>query len=109
MVQRQQQSLTRRERRLVGWVLGIALAATTLWFLFAPGSGVFQYHRLQKQIETLSQENKNLQERNEDLRKEIERLQNDESYLEYMARQKYGLLKENETVYEFTPPKKKKE
>src|SRR5512135_493090 len=109
MVQRHQQSLTRGERRLVRWLLVIALAVVTLWFLFAPGSGVLRYHRLQNRIETLSQENKDLQERTEALRKEIERLQSDEAYLEHMARQKYGLLKENETVYEFTPPKKKKE
>ena len=85
------------------------LAAGILWFLFAPGSGVLRYHHLQQQIETLSQENKSLQEHNAVLRKEIDRLQHDETYLEQMARQKYGLLKENETVYEFTPPQKKKE
>jgi len=66
------------------------------------------YRRLQKQIETLSQENRSLQEHNTSLRKEIERLRSDETYLEQMARQKYGLLKENETVYQFDPPGKKK-
>lgn len=89
-------------------MLVFAVVAAILWFLFAPGSGVLRYHRLQKQLETLSQENKNLQEHNTALRKEIERLQSDEAYLEEMARQKYGLLKENETVYEFEPPGKKK-
>lgn len=107
MVLRQQQGLTRSERRLLRRLLVLALAAGVLWFLFAPGSGVFRYHRLQKQIEALSQENKSLLERNAELRKEVERLQTDEAYLEQMARQKYGLLKENETVYEFTPPGKK--
>lgn len=107
MVLRHQQELTRAERRLLRLLLVIALAVGALWFLFAPGSGIFRYNRLQKQIETLSQENKNLEERNTELRKEIERLRTDEAYLEQMARQKYGLLKENETVYEFTPPGKK--
>jgi cell division protein FtsB len=108
MVQRHQQGLTRNERRLLRRLLVFALVAGVLWFLFAPGSGVLRYHRLQKQLETLSQENKSLQEHNAALRKEIERLQSDEAYLEEMARQKYGLLKENETVYEFEPPGKKK-
>jgi cell division protein FtsB len=108
MVQRHQQGLTLSERRLLRRLLLFALAAGILWFLFAPGSGVLRYHRLQKQIDTLSQENKSLQEHNAALRKEIERLQGDEAYLEQMARQKYGLLKENETVYEYDPPGKKK-
>ena len=108
-MQRHQQGLTRGEWRLIRCLLLAVLAAGILWFLFAPGSGVLRYHRLQKQIETLSQENKSLQEHNAVLRKEIDRLQHDETYLEQMARQKYGLLKENETVYEFTPPQKKKE
>lgn len=89
-------------------LLVFALVAAILWFLFAPASGVLHYHRLEKQIETLSQENKSLEEHNASLRKEIERLQSDEAYLEEMARQKYGLLKENETVYEFEPSGKKK-
>jgi cell division protein FtsB len=108
MVQRHQQGLTRGERRLLWRLLVFMLAAGIIWFLFAPGSGVFRYHRLQKQIETLSLENKSLQEHNAALRKEIERLHGDEAYLEEMARKKYGLLKENETVYEFEPSGKKK-
>jgi len=100
--------LTRGERRLLWRLLVFALAAAILWFLFAPGRGILRYQRLQKQIEVLSQENKGLQEHNAALRKEIERLQSDEAYLEHMARQKYGLLKENETVYEFEPSGKKK-
>lgn len=109
MVLRQQQGLTRTERRLLRWLLLAALALGALWFFFSPMSGIFKYQRLQKQIETLSQENKSLEARNAELRGEIERLRTDEAYLEQMARQKYGLLKENETVYEFTPPSKKKE
>ena len=108
MVQRHQQGLTRGERRLLRRLLVFTLVAAILWFLFAPGSGVLRYHRLQKQIETLSQENKSLQDHNAALQKEIERLKSDEAYLEEMARKKYGLLKENETVYEFEPPGKKK-
>lgn len=108
MVQRHQQGLSRGERRLLWRLLFFVLAAALFWFLFAPGNGVLRYHRLQKQIESLSQENRNLQEHNAALRKEIERLQSDEAYLEEMARQKYGLLRENETVYEFEPSGKKK-
>jgi cell division protein FtsB len=108
MVQRHQQGLTRGERRLLWRLLFSALVGAILWFLFAPDRGILRYHRLEKQIEILSQENTSLQEHNAALRKEIERLQSDEAYLEEMARQKYGLLKENETIYEFEPSSKKK-
>jgi cell division protein FtsB len=108
MVQRHQQGLSRGERRLLWRLLVFVLAAAIFWFLFAPGTGVLRYHRLQKQIETLSQENRSLQEHNAALRKEVERLRSDEAYLEEMARQKYGLLRENETVYEFEPSGRKK-
>lgn len=79
-----------------------------LWIVFAPDRGLLQYHRLHRKIETLSRENRELAERNAELKRELERLQNDESYLEELAREKYGLLKENETVYEFKPSPKKK-
>ena len=55
---------------------------------------------MQKQIHALTQENKELAERNLKLQEDIDRLKNDDAYLEELARQKYGMLKENETVYE---------
>jgi len=53
-------------------------------------------------------ENKNLEQRNVQLRREIDRLQNDDAYLEELARKKYGLLKKNEMVFEFKSSQKKK-
>ncbi|GAB4340406.1 MAG: hypothetical protein Kow0089_14030 [Desulfobulbaceae bacterium] len=91
---------TRGERRfLLRVVLAVSILAL-LWILFAPGHGFFHYHRLRKQIDALTEENRTLQESNAALQKEIDRLQHDDAYLEELARRKYGLLKENETVYE---------
>jgi cell division protein FtsB len=53
-------------------------------------------------------ENKTLVERNAELNREIEQLQNDDVYLEEVARKKYGMLKENEMVYEYKPSRKRK-
>ncbi len=72
-----------------------------LWLVFAPNRGFLAYHRLKKQAESLARENEALVRHNEELRREIERLQTDDVYLEELARQKYGLLKDNETVYQF--------
>lgn len=108
MVHRKQSGLTISERRLIRRVLLLLTIAGILWLIFAPGWGFLHYQRLHKQVETLARENKSLADRNAELSKEIERLQNDDSYLQELARKKYGMLKENETVYEYKPSGKKK-
>ncbi len=92
------------------WFLGVTVTILLLlWVLFAPGKGYLHYRKIQREIETLTQENKQLEEKNAEISKDIERLKSNDIYLEEVARQKHGLLKKNETVYEFEPPKKKKE
>ena len=99
-MQQYKRDLTKAERRFIKRIIICVAAASILWLLFAPSSGLFHYRRLQKQIDSLAEENRDLEQRNAELKKEIYRLQNDDAYLEELARQKYGLLKENETVYE---------
>ncbi len=108
MKYRKQSGLTIGERRLIKRVILLTIVFGMLWLIFAPGWGFLHYHRLQDQIDTLSRENRTLEERNADLKKEIERLQNDDTYLEELARKKYGMLKENEMIYEYKPSPKKK-
>jgi len=103
MVQRHQHGLTVPERRFIRRLLFLLGLVVLLWVIFAPNRGVVHYYRLQKQIEALASENRVLEERNNELRKEIERLQTDDAYLEELAREKYNLLRENETVYTFKP------
>jgi cell division protein FtsB len=91
---------TKAERRLIKRIVTIVVILGILWILFAPNRGLFHYRQLQHEIDSLARENILLEQRNKDLQKEVERLKSDEKYLEELARQKYGLLKENETVYE---------
>ena len=79
-----------------------------LWIIFAPGMGFYSLLHQRSTITRLRAENKEIEEKNVSLRKEIEQIQNDPEYLEKVARDKYGLLKENEMVFEFTPGKKEK-
>jgi cell division protein FtsB len=99
-MQQYKRDLTKVERRLVKRIILLVAVVSVLWLLFAPNWGLVHYRKLQSQVDSLAQENRNLEERNAELQKEIDRLQNDDAYLEELARQKYGLLKENETVYE---------
>lgn len=91
---------TKAERRFIKRIILIVVILGGLWLLFAPNRGLFHYRKLQQEIDSLAQDNNLLEQRNKELQQEIERLKNDDAYLEELARHKYGLLKENETVYE---------
>ncbi len=57
---------------------------------------------MQKQVAVMTSEIEHLEQRNQELTAEIKRLKTDDAYLEELARKKFGMLKENETVYEFS-------
>ena len=44
---------------------------------------------------------------NIDMARDIERLQSDKEYLERVAREEHGMLKDNEMVFDFSEGKKK--
>lgn len=109
MVQRKKQrGFSLAERRLIVRVILLLFLVGALWIIFAPGWGILHYRKVHNQVETLLRENEALTERNAKLRREIERLQQNDAYLEELARKKYGMLKENETVYEYGSSGKKK-
>jgi len=109
MVARKQQEDNRQDKKML-WILGALVAVFfLLWVLFAPERGLLQYLQLKKEIAALTEENSRLETRNTELSEDINRLRSDDRYLEEVARKKHGLLKKNETVFEFEPPKKKKE
>jgi|GEM_PF-445973 len=95
-----------QEKRVV---IGACLAGIALlWVIFAPRMGVYSLLRQRSTVNRLRLENVELEQKNAFLQKEIERIQNDPDYFEKMARDKYGLLRENEMVFEFPPSKKDK-
>lgn len=100
-------TLSRRERKILLRIILLAVIVASGWVVFAPGSGLYHYHRLQGEIQRLAAKNDELQARNRELSREIDRLQHDDAYIENLARQKYGMLKKNEMVYRFREPKKK--
>lgn len=109
MAIRKQQEDTRQNKKVL-WFLGaLVLVFFLLWIVFAPGRGLLHYLRLKKEMNALTEENARLEARNAELSEDIKRMRSDDKYLEEVARKKHGLLKKNETVFEFEPPKKKKE
>ena len=67
-------------------------------------NGVGHLLELTRQERRLSERAFALLQRNEVLRTQIMQLHNDEHYLEALARQKLGLVKEREIVYRFAEP-----
>lgn len=89
--------------------ISIAIAVLVLlWIVFAPGSGMFYLHQQKKHLAELKVEQEVLTRQNKEMKEDIERLQSDKGYLEKVAREEYGMLKENEMVFDFAKKKKKK-
>jgi cell division protein FtsB len=62
---------------------------------------VIQIYILKKKNFATIKENKYLIERNELLENEIHLLENNDSYIQLIARKKLGMIKEGEIVYKF--------
>ena len=90
-----------QENRLLKIIIVLIIAAV-IWVLFAPGTGVYSLIRLRSKTTQLEEQTEALLKTNEELRAEIERLKHDQAYLEQVAREKYGLLKKNERVFDFS-------
>ena len=91
------------------WLIGsIVVIVFLVWIVFAPGRGFFHYVQLHREISSLAEENARLEAKNVELAEDIKKLQSDNAYLEKIAREKHGLLKKDEMVFDFNRPAKKK-
>ncbi len=70
--------------------------------------GLIRMVRYKRQTQKLVKQSQNLKAENEQLRQEIERLKSDDAYVERLAREELGMVKNGEFVYQFTgnPDKK---
>ena len=90
-----------QENRLLKIII-VLVVLTIVWLLFAPGTGVYSLVKQNNKMAELERQTEILINSNEELRAEIERLKHDQAYLEQVAREKYGLLKKNERVFDFS-------
>ncbi len=96
-----------QRKRLTRLTIGMIVVAL-LWLFFAPGNGLYHIRQQKKQLATLSAERDQLIRQNRIMEEDIERLQHDKAYLEQVAREKHGMLKDNELVFDFSKPKQEK-
>lgn len=90
-----------QEGRVIKIVVALLLIAL-LWILFAPGSGIVTLVKKRSELTRLQQEKGQIEQHIQSLQGDIDRLNNDLSYLEEIARKEHGLLKKNEKVYDFS-------
>ena len=95
--------MTDRKRKILIAGGGLAMAAF-LWLLFSPW-GLASYFRLKRDLAEVSEQNRELAASNLELKEQIERLKNDPSYLEEVARKNHGLLRKDEIIYRKAPKK----
>jgi cell division protein FtsB len=69
------------------------------------GNSFFNTWKLQRQVEKLEKETSYLKAVNDSLAQENERLKTDPEAAEKAAREKFGLTKQDETVFRFVPAK----
>lgn len=77
------------------WVFFLAL----VFVIFFSENGVLDYIKLKQQIAGVDVSIKRLENENVVLRSKIDRMQRDDRYLEDLAREKYGFIREGEKVY----------
>lgn len=84
----------------------LLIAAAMAWLIFSPRAGLWALFQQHSRLMELERKTSKLEQDNRELEKEINRLRNDPSYLEEVARRDHGLLKKNEYIYDFSPQKK---
>jgi cell division protein FtsB len=77
----------------------LALLFALFLGVFLSENGVLEYLKLKRQIGLSESSTARLQDDNIRLKSKIERLQKDDRYLEEVARERYGFIKEGEKLY----------
>jgi cell division protein FtsB len=85
-----------RARRVI---VGALIALPVLGYVLFGSHGVVQRFRLEREKEVLKAEIEAAQKENERLRAESKALDGDMKAIEKVAREKYGMAREGETVY----------
>lgn len=100
---RKKMASTRVNRRFR--LILLLVACAFLWLFFAPETGFLSLLKQRNELKSLQLETQQLAENNEELKRMIEKLKNDNEYLEKLAREKQGMIKENEIIFEFSKKK----
>jgi len=85
-------------RQRVNRIIAVVLGLWVLWILLAGDTSLVQLWKLKSENAVIQNEISELEQRMEDLATEEKNLQ-DPEYLEKLAREEYGMIREGETSY----------
>jgi cell division protein FtsB len=77
-----------------------------LFFTVFGDRGLLRIYHLSQEKQDIQKHLEELKNENEKLKREIEALKTDRRYLESIARKDFGLVRKNETIYQFPPTEK---
>jgi len=83
------------------WLLVIILVM--LGYAVFGNRGVIRIVKAERQKQELQAQLTALQQEQQELREEIDRLKNDKDYWEQLARKKLGMVREGELIYHLSP------
>ncbi len=95
--------IPRAPRRGMHWVLLMIPAVFCVYLVVAGESGLYQIRYRGQQIKSLEEEIEALKTENADLEREVALLEDDLATIERIARERYGMVKANESVYMVYP------
>ena len=84
---------------------GMIVGFLFLAYLFFNDNGLPLYLEMVQKDNDLIQKTQQLEQSNQNLRDSISRIQSDPSELEQLARDRLGMVREGEVVYQFVEPK----
>ena len=89
----------------IPFVAGFILGILFLGYLFFNEQGLPLYLEMVKKDAELIKQTQQLEKSNQTLRESIDRIQHDPSELEQLARDRLGMVRDGEVVYQFVEPK----
>lgn len=92
--------LNKREFLKISIFSLIILSLLVLWLAFGE-RGLIHLYRMGKERQSYTNKIHRLEDANRELMEEIRKLQNDQEYIEAMARKELGMIKENEVIFRF--------
>lgn len=85
------------------WILLLLMSLSMGGLLLFGNKGLFHLYKLRQEREQLLQVNLNLKDENDRLVKIIDRLQNDQEFIEDTIRKELNFIKKNEVIYQLEP------
>ena len=92
---------SQKRRRFVLLTVGGIFAVYFIFSFIFGDAGLLSYFRMHKTQGQLNREIEELRQKNADLKNQIGLLRSDPHYIEQIAREQLGLVKDGETIYQF--------